>query len=305
METGPTLAERLLHLRQHQEDGRRSPHKPLLVLLALGKIAHSGSSRLEWSEVESRLAELLEEFGPPRKGGPKPEYPFTRLRSDMVWELSREVPMDKVSHLRTEPISGHFVRELEDYFDKHPNEVFSTARLLVEQQFPTTVSTDVLAAVGLDPDAVLASNETQLPNVEQRRRSSAWRHAILQAWDRSCAFCGFDGQVGRGSVGVEAAHIRWFNFGGPDTLDNGLALCSLHHKLLDRGVLGFADSQTIVVSQTFTARSDEGRRVYQLHGLSLRARPGTDLPLQRHIEWHVNEVFKDPPLALNAVGSRG
>jgi len=222
----------------------------------------------------------------------------------MVWQLSREVPMDKVSPLRTEPISGQFVQQLEDYFNEHPNEVLSTARLLVEQQFPTTVSTDVLTAVGLDPDAVLASNETQFLNVQQRRRSSAWRHAILQAWDRSCAFCGFDGQVGNGSVGVEAAHVRWFNFGGPDTMDNGLALCSLHHKLLDRGVLGFADPQTIMVSQAYLARSDEGRRVYQLHGRSVHARPGTDLPSQRHIEWHVKEVFKDPPLAVNAVGSR-
>ena len=305
MESGSALAERLLYLRQHQEDGRRSPHKPLLVLLALGKLAESGSSRLEWSEVEPRLANLLEEFGPPRRGDPKPEYPFTRLRSDMVWELSREVPMDKVSPLRTQPISGNFVQQLEAYFKEHPNELFSTARQLVEQQFPTTVSTDVLAAVGLDPDAVLASDGTRFLNVAQRRRSSVWRHAILQAWDQSCAFCGFDGQVGRGSVGVEAAHIRWFNFGGPDTLDNGLALCSLHHKLLDRGVLGFADTQTVVVSQTYSARSNEGRRVYQLHGRSLQARPGTELPSQRHIEWHINEVFKDPPLALNAVGGRG
>lgn len=28
--------DRLSALRQHQQDGRRSPHKPLLVLLALG-----------------------------------------------------------------------------------------------------------------------------------------------------------------------------------------------------------------------------------------------------------------------------
>lgn len=300
METGATLAERLLHLRQHQEEGIRSPHKPLLVLLALGKLAESGTSRLEWSEVEPRLVELLEEFGPPRRGGPKPEYPFTRLRSDMVWQLSREVPMDKVSPLRTEPISGAFVQQLEDYFNEHTSEIFSTARLLVEQQFPTSVATDVLAAVGLDPDAVFASDGTRFPDVEQRRRSSAWRDAILQAWDRSCAFCGFDGQVGRGSVGIEAAHVRWFNFGGPDTLDNGLALCSLHHKLLDRGVLGFADPQTVVVSQTYTARSDEGRRVYELHGRSLHARPGTELPSQRHIDWHVDEVFKDPPLTMKA-----
>ena len=39
-------------------------------------------------------------------------------------------------------------------------------------------------------------------------------------------------------MGIEAAHIRWFNLCGPDVPDNGLALCALHYKLLDRGALG-------------------------------------------------------------------
>jgi putative restriction endonuclease len=54
--TGPELLDRLLQLRRHQRDGKRSPHKPLLVLLALGELANTGSSALVWSQVESRLA---------------------------------------------------------------------------------------------------------------------------------------------------------------------------------------------------------------------------------------------------------
>ena len=34
-----------------------------------------------------------------------------------------------------------------------------------------------------------------------------------------------------------AAPLRWWAFDGPDAVDNGLCLCSFHHKLLDRGVL--------------------------------------------------------------------
>jgi hypothetical protein len=33
-----------MSLRQYQQNGRRSPHKPLLVLLALGRLARTGSS---------------------------------------------------------------------------------------------------------------------------------------------------------------------------------------------------------------------------------------------------------------------
>ena len=293
------VMRRLTQLRQHQLDGKRSPHKPLLVLLALGQFSQTGSSRMEWSDVEERLAQLLEEFGPPRKGKPHPEFPFTRLRSDLVWDLSRSVPNDSLMALREEPITGQFTGDVERCLEQDPARIAHVARELVDEQFPLTIAPDVLTAVGLDPDLVFSSGGAELPREERRRRNPAWRHDILQAWDRSCAFCGFDGQAIGAPVGIEAAHIRWFNFGGPDALDNGLALCSLHHKLLDRGVLGFVDPETVVVSQTYSARSQEGKRLYDLHNKQIRPRPGTVLPAAEHVAWHGEEVFKG--LALTAV----
>ena len=90
--------------------------------------------------------------------------------------------------------------------------------------------------------------------------------------------------------------MRWFTFGGPDDLDNGLALCSLHHKLLDRGVLGFADPETVVVSQVYSARTEEGMRLYELRERQLTPRPGTLLPAKEHVHWHGREVFKGDSL---------
>jgi putative restriction endonuclease len=115
---------------------------------------------------------------------------------------------------------------------------------------------------------------------------------VLTAWDRQCAVCGYDGQLGRGSVGIEAAHVRWVTCGGPDALDNGLALCALHHKLLDRGALGLDPDCRITVSSHFTARTTAGRQVYDLSGCQLRPRPGTHLPAERYLAWHRHEVFK-------------
>jgi hypothetical protein len=90
--------ERLSALRQHQHGGKRVPHKPLLVLMALGRLAETGSSELSWSEVEERLADLIAEFGPATRTGRRQSaaYPFTRLRTDGVWKLSRDVPRDNV-----------------------------------------------------------------------------------------------------------------------------------------------------------------------------------------------------------------
>jgi putative restriction endonuclease len=77
---------RLASLRQYQRHGQRSPHKPLLVLLALGRLAATGSSELPWSDAEDALAGLIAEFGPPSRTGraQSAAYPFTRLRADGI-----------------------------------------------------------------------------------------------------------------------------------------------------------------------------------------------------------------------------
>lgn len=296
------VLERFVALRQHQRDGQRSPHKPLLVLLALGRLAATGSSELPWSAAESELADLIAEFGPPSRTGraQSAAYPFTRLRADGVWVLDQDVQMDLVGPLASRLVTGRLESSVESALRDDPVLIGTTARALVLSNFPETVAPDVLAAVGFDPDAVLS------PAVDlgddrraamQRRRNPAWRTAVLQAWDRQCAFCGYDGQLAGASAGIDAAHVRWFTFDGPDDLDNGLALCALHHKLFDLGALGLDLNLRVLVSAVFTARASAGRAVYELHGRLLTPRPGTVTPSAGHITWHTREVFKGSPLA--------
>jgi len=106
---------RLGSLRQHQRRGQRSPHKPLLVLLALGRLAATGSSQLPWSQAESELADLIAEFGPPSRTGraQSAAYPFTRLRADGVWVLDQDVQMDLVGPLTRQHVSGQFEASVE------------------------------------------------------------------------------------------------------------------------------------------------------------------------------------------------
>lgn len=166
--------------------------------------------------------------------------------------------------------------------------------------FPETVAPDVLEAVGLDPGVVLNGVDVLSDSrreTGERRRDPGWRAAVLQAWDRQCAFCGYDGRLAGASVGIDAAHVRWFAFDGPDALNNGLALCVLHHKLFDLGVLGLDPELRVLVSAVFTARTTAGRAVYKLHGRSLTPRPGTVVPAGEHVSWHAREVFKGEPLA--------
>lgn len=291
--------QRLLDLRLHQQDGKRSPHKPLLALVALGRLLTTGSSRLTWSEAEQQLADLLAEFGRPTSTGraQSAAYPFTRMRSDGVWQLDADVPMDNVGPLRAQEVIGSFTESVERELQQDPRKILASARALATSHFPESMLVDVLLGCGLDPDLVLSGDATAVSHLPDRRRSSAWRAAVIAAWDRQCAFCGYDGQLGSAAVGLDAAHVRWWSFGGPDELDNGLALCALHHKLFDRGVLGLDAELRLRVSAHFTARTAVGRQVYDLHSQPLRPRPGTPLPAGEHVAWHSAEVFKGVALA--------
>ena len=292
------VLQRLAAFRQYQHDGKRAPHKPLLVMLALGTLQHTGTSAVPWSTAERKLAELIADFGPPSKTGraQSAAYPFTRLRRDDIWLIDADVPDDNLTPLRESAATGRLEASLEAALRDRPILVQEAARRLVERHFPMTVAPDVLTAVGLDPDAVLAVAPGEADE-RRRKRSSSWPKAIIAAWDRQCAFCGYDGQLGASVVGIEAAHVRWFNLGGPDSEDNGLALCSLHHKLYDRGAIGLDQDHRIHVSGSYSARTESAKRIYDLHDKQLRPRRGTVLPGLEHIAWHTTQVFKGESLS--------
>ncbi|MET3393546.1 putative restriction endonuclease [Variovorax sp. 1140] len=69
----------------------RAPHKPLLILLALG-LYSKGIRAVPYIEVEQKLSELLREFAPSRISV-HPEYPFWRLRRDGIWQVDSIAPM--------------------------------------------------------------------------------------------------------------------------------------------------------------------------------------------------------------------
>ena len=99
------------------------------------------------------------------------------------------------------------------------------ARSLVDNSLFAAVAGDVLLAVGFAPTPTQWATASVSVAVVECRRDATWRAAIIEAWDRQCAFCGYNGQAGGVPIGLEAAHMRWFALDGPDTLDNGMALC--------------------------------------------------------------------------------
>jgi putative restriction endonuclease len=102
----------------------RAPHKPLLILLSLGRLAHGEGRLISFEEIEPQLRELLQEFGPTRKSY-HPEFPFWYLQSDGVWEVSNpeNLSMRKGSsnptaaELRRKRARAGFPEKLYDWHD--------------------------------------------------------------------------------------------------------------------------------------------------------------------------------------------
>jgi putative restriction endonuclease len=299
--------ERTARLRQWSRSGARAPHKPLLLLYALGRFQQDADGELRYSAVEEDLGQLLSEYGPPRRT--TPAYPFHHLVSDGVWEVRTDrgpgSPGSGVRELRAAGAVGRLAPELRRALRREPSLLGRMARVLLDMNFPSSLHPELCEAVGLE----LELEETAQAPAVRRQRDRRMRDLVLTAYEYQCAFCGYDGRIGAAPVGLEAAHVRWWAFGGPDDVDNGLCLCSLHHKLFDKGVLGIgwgsprsneAESgggHRILVSQRFVGRSPAARdHVTALAGRPLIGpQPGARPVAPAHCSWHSNQVFHGVP----------
>ncbi|MET9370262.1 phosphorothioated DNA-binding restriction endonuclease [Streptomyces griseoflavus] len=288
--------ERVARLRQWTRNGTRAPHKPLLLLYALGRFHHDADGELRYTAVEQDLRHLLTEYGPPNRT--TPAYPFHHLVSDGVWEVRTDrgpgSPGSGVRDLRGTGAAGRLAPDLRAALRREPGLLDDITRLLLDQHFPPSLHGELREAVGLEREPAEAE---RLSSVPRRPRDPRMRELVLTAYEYRCAFCGYDGRIGAVPVGLEAAHVRWWAFGGPDAIENGLCLCSLHHRLFDKGVLGVGDGQRVLVSQRFVGHSPAAReQVTALAGRPLIGpQPGSPPVASVHREWHARQVFHGEP----------
>lgn len=271
----------------------RAPHKPLLVLYALGQIQAGAERLIPFDQLEGPLTRLLEEFGPPRRSA-HPELPFYHLQTDGVWEIEERIPLTRRkgsknplrSELRKWSIKGGFTGPVFEQLKTRPEAVRELAREVLSAHFPDSLHRSIAGATGLDLDATTRSS----------RRDADFRSAVVSVWGHRCAFCGFGVQLDNADLGLEAAHIRWCQFGGPDTMDNGLACCSIHHQAFDRGAITISDEFRILVSSRLHGSFGFDDMFVALHGSNLRAPSLKDgSPRREFLTWHRNQVFRGVP----------
>lgn len=292
-ETG--WVERVANLKVWRQRGERAPHKPLLLLYALSRLQRTGSSSMTYADAEGDLDTLLTEFGPPRKTSPS--YPFHHLTSDGLWTVATRAgtgsPGDTRKALRESQAVGSLAPDFAGAVDKDPVLFASVVKAVLDANFPASLHESILMAIGLDVD--LSEALHRATTTQTRRRDPAFREMVLTAYEYRCAVCRYDGRVQLQSVGLEAAHVRWWQAEGPTEVGNALALCALHHQLLDRGAIGLTADHRIQVSSHFIGQSDAVTALVALAGHPLlHPQPGQPLPQPSHVSWHAGEVFRLP-----------
>ena len=275
----------------------------MLLLYALARFA-GGQRTMPFSEVEPALRDLLAAFGPPR-ASQHPEYPFWRLQADGLWTLDRTDGLVRrqsnsdptLTSLRAVDPAGRLADGVAEALRRDPALVSEIAHVLLSAHFPPSLHDDILDAVGLDLEPqVVGAGPLRSP---RRRRDPAFREAVLRAYGYRCAVCGFETHVGNVLVGVDAAHVMWHTAGGADAVENGLALCALHHWLLDRGAFTLAagGSASIVVEVSESSRGGEGFAKWLLafHGRPVAAPVSVGHRVSEpSVLWHRREVFRGP-----------
>ncbi|MGE0578975.1 HNH endonuclease [Reyranella sp.] len=84
--------------------------------------------------------------------------------------------------------------------------------------------------------------------MNRKVREANFRRHVCEAYDNTCAVTGLRILNGGGKAEVQAAHIWSVANGGPDVVQNGLALSATAHWLFDRHLISLTDDYGLLVS---------------------------------------------------------
>lgn len=272
-----------------RQGDQRAPHKPLLLLYVLSEYKKGHTRLFDYgAEIHQQLLQLLIDFGPKRRVH-YPAMPFWRLKGDGFWELENAERCTQHTGSKEPPkrelienlVAGGFDDANYQLLREHSSLPDKLAQQILSEHFPESVQMVLADRLGFDFTALI------------KARDPRFREIVLRAYHSRCAFCGYDLRLDGALVGLEAAHIRWKQYGGPCDINNGLALCSLHHSAFDMGAISVDGNMTIRVSGGVNRSPVVDQLFWQRDGQKLfLPRDKAFWPAHRFVEWHQSQVFK-------------
>jgi putative restriction endonuclease len=84
--------------------------------------------------------------------------------------------------------------------------------------------------------------------VNRKIRDASFRRQVCDAYENTCAVTGLKMINGGGKAEAQAAHIWSVQAGGPDVVQNGIALSATAHWLFDRHLISLTDDYGLLIS---------------------------------------------------------
>ena len=146
-----------------------------------------------------------------------------------------------------------------------------------------------------EPDRTLQGFVEADPEEQKRRiaqmlvkrplRDWAFRRSVVTAYSETCAVSGLRMVNGGGKAEVQAAHIRAVQHGGPDIVQNGLALSATCHWLFDRYLISLRNDYSLLVAHNRVPRQFQDLFMKHLKRIHL---PDDEQlwPRPDFMEWH-------------------
>lgn len=146
---------------------------------------------------------------------------------------------------------GNSVRKLEDR-DFIAIVTYGLSRTLAEENAVLLG----LDGGSIDPETNALLRDDALPEerriaqilVNRKIRDARFRDAVCTAYENRCAVTRLRIINGGGRAEVQAAHILPVKDGGPDIIQNGIALSATAHWLFDRHLISVSDDYRLLVS---------------------------------------------------------
>ncbi len=121
--------------------------------------------------------------------------------------------------------------------------------------------------------------------VNRKVRDASFRRVVCRAYDDTCAVTGLRIINGGGRSEVQAAHIWPVEHGGPDVVQNGIALSGTVHWLFDRHLISLTDDYRLLVAHNRVPSELRGLFQNQMDRIRLPNDP-KDWPHPKYLERH-------------------
>lgn len=280
-----------------EKSGRPALHKPLLLLMVLADIYNQNhGNRFVFNDYAGRLVSLLRQFGWMKTKRYQPELPFYHMGSSSFWKLENPEKYLNPSKGPSAPLmlklkaAASLDSGVYQDLTAHKEQIPEIIRFILNKYWSSTIHGDILNQIGV------AMPAEEGPAVRPVKRDPEFMENVLRVYDRSCAICGMSCRFGDDLLGLDAAHVKAIQYGGPDIVRNGLALCKLHHWAFDRGAMGISAEYRVLVSQQLNGvLVDKFFRAFNRQELRrpLKEEYAVDEEFSR---WHREEIFRGPVL---------